>query len=227
MEHTEYQGSKDYIRIVQLELTVFSRPAYLPPGLTTWTNSEGKLYSVYQSPAGRKFITEQSIHNEKLQERILAWATRVEETLKEKELVLPGSVEIYLDPSEDGETCWYYLADHESKAISWLEPVSSEVVGLRPAVSEEHAGTSHYYNVPEYLLQLYSGYALGELYWNHLEYYSAHECGNIDLHMDALSSVIVQCQTDQLTSEDSTFPFSAQKCREFLRVIETCKGTFS
>ena len=84
-------------------------------------------------------------------------------------------------------------------------------------------------------------FALEELYWNHLEYYSAHDCGAIDLRKDMLCSVLIQCKTgeplflcllvvcshvvkDQLTSEDSTFPFSAQKCDEFLRVVQDCKG---
>lgn len=60
-----------------------------------------------------------------------------------------------------------------------------------------------------------------------MEYYCAHNCGNVDLGMDELSRILVQCRTDQLTSENSTFPFPAAKCQEYLEVIKDCQGVLS
>ncbi|KAK7676781.1 hypothetical protein QCA50_020249 [Cerrena zonata] len=182
-----------------------SRPLYLMPFCTSVVNPEGQLYYTLQNEI--RFIIEQPMQDPKVQERVLSWSSKIVEILKERAIVLPPSAEIYLNTSEDGETCWYYIADHDSKVISWIEPVSTADIGLRPSVSDEHIR-----------------FALNECYWNHVEYYSAHDCGVIDLQMDNLFSVLVQCKTDQLTSEDSTFPFSAQKCEDFLQVIRDCRA---
>ena len=164
------------------------------------------------------------MYDKAAQEEFLSWVATIQNILKMQDISLPGSTEIYLDPEDEEEKCSYYIVDHTLKSLSWLDSVDTDDIGLRPAVSEEHLGMFRICVSCSLLIRVISGFALEELYWNHLEYYPAHDCGNLDLRMHLLSGVLVQCQTDQLTSEDSTFPFSAQKCQDFLRVVDNCKG---
>ncbi|CAL1699554.1 unnamed protein product [Somion occarium] len=140
------------------------------------------------------------------QQQILHWALVFAETVREQGIVLAPSVEVYLEPNEDGEFCRYYLADHVARVIFWLEPVSTEEVGLQPAISDEHLR-----------------HALEELYWNHVEYFPSHETIGLDLRLDELSGVLVQCLADRLTSETSTFPFTEQQCNSFIQVVRNCR----
>lgn len=100
------------------------------------TNAEGKVYFVLDHSI--RFIIEQSMYGPEVQEQVLSWASTIVEILKEKETTLPLSAEIFINISEDGETCFYYIADHATKTIAWLESVSSDDISVRPAVSDEH-----------------------------------------------------------------------------------------
>lgn len=79
------------------------------------------------------------MYDAKTQERVLLWQSVFLEVLKEKQVTLAYTVEVYLNPSEDGETCLYYLVNHETKVLSWLEPVATGDIGLKPAVSDDHS----------------------------------------------------------------------------------------
>ena len=80
------------------------------------------------------------MYDEKVQEQVLSWASVIVGVLREKRISLPPTAEIYINISEDQETCFYYIADHATKTIAWLEAVSTEDICVRPAVSDEHLG---------------------------------------------------------------------------------------
>ena len=56
---------------------------------------------------------------------------------------LSDSYELYLEFDEDELSCGYYIADHSKRCIFWLEPVSTEDVGMSPPFSQEHLRKSH------------------------------------------------------------------------------------
>ena len=137
------------------------------------------------------------MYDPEVQEQVLSWASAIVETLKEKDLSLPPTAEIYISLSEDRDTCFYYIADHAAKTLAWLKPVSSEDICVRPAVSDEHLSKCFRHHSSFRVLTRILAIALEELYWNHLEYYSAHECGVIDLREDMLCSILIQCKTGE------------------------------
>lgn len=51
---------------------------------------------------------------------------------------LSDSYELCLEFDEDELSCGYYIVDHSKRCIFWLEPVSTEDVGMNPAFSMEH-----------------------------------------------------------------------------------------
>jgi len=56
----------------------------------------------------------------------------------EIDVPLSDSYELYLEFDEDDLSCGYYIVDHSKRCIFWLEPVSTEDVGMNPAFSMEH-----------------------------------------------------------------------------------------
>ena len=55
---------------------------------------------------------------------------------------LSDSYELYLEFDEDDLSCGYYIVDHSKRCVFWLEPVSTDDVGMNPAFSLEHLRTS-------------------------------------------------------------------------------------
>lgn len=92
-------------------------------------------------------MTNAYIYTKSTQEKILHYAKVVAEILDQKDIHLPDSAELYLSPREDDENyendgCDYYIADHASHTISWLEPVETEDIGIAHSVSESNLRAS-------------------------------------------------------------------------------------
>ena len=85
-----------------------------------------------------RFITEESMYDPVVQGQVLSWASLIGVIIQEKGISLPSTAEIYIALGEDQETCFYYIADHATKTIAWLEPVSTEDICVPLAVSDEH-----------------------------------------------------------------------------------------
>ena len=81
------------------------------------------------------------MHSEAVREKILRFAVVVCKTLESKEVTLPGSVELYLVPSDSDDTCLYYFADHAPHSVFWLDEVDVYQLDLPEVISESHLGT--------------------------------------------------------------------------------------
>lgn len=64
--------------------------------------------------------------------------------------------EVFIDV-EDENGCSYYLVNSNMKTIFWLDPISSDVLGLLPVVSHSHMITQ-----------------LEMQYWTHVEIFCKH-----------------------------------------------------
>lgn len=69
---------------------------------------------------------------------IYYWSDKIARAFGETHLPLSDSYELYLEFNEDELSCGYYIADHSKRCIFWLEPVSTQDVGVNPAFSLEH-----------------------------------------------------------------------------------------
>ena len=69
---------------------------------------------------------------------IYYWGDEVVKMFGEIGVPLSDSYELYLEFDEDELSCGYYIVDHSKRCIFWLEPVSTEDVGMNPAFSLEH-----------------------------------------------------------------------------------------
>ncbi len=68
-----------------------------------------------------------------------------------------------------------------------------------------------------------SGYTLGDMYWQHVEQFPSHSPNGLSLAIDDLISIFIHGQGDHMTSENSTFPYVAKECKNFIRVLEGAK----
>lgn len=68
-----------------------------------------------------------------------------------------------------------------------------------------------------------SGYTLGDLYWQHVEQFPSHSPNGLSLAVDDLIAIFIHGQGDHMTSENSTFPYVAKECKNFIRILEGAK----
>lgn len=179
-------------------------PMYLPPGWVTYTHPEGQPY--FHRTTGLRVVTEAYLYRSETMDRVSAWASRIEDALLIKGIKPSHTVELFLQPCEDLESCGYYLVDHATRSEFWIDQVSTEFLGLRRVVSISH-------------LKL----ALEELYWAHLEYFPMHYDGLSLETVDDLISVFAHGQTDRMTSPTSTFPYSVDDCAKFVQILENAR----
>lgn len=179
-------------------------PMYLPPGWTAYTHPEGQLY--FHRNIELRVVTEAYLYRSEIMDKISSWTSKVEEALQIKGIKPSSTVELFLEPREDMESCGYYLVDHSTRSEFWIDQVSTELLGLAPVVSMSHLRS-----------------ALEELYWTHLEYFPMHYDGLHSEAVDELISVFAHGQTDRMTSSSSTFPYPVDECAKFIQVLKNAR----
>jgi len=80
-------------------------------------------------------------------------------------------------------------------------------VGMNPAFSMEHLR-----------------YGLEEMYWSHVEFYPSHAGIPTNGIVDNLLNTLVHAQGDALTSNVSTFPYSAEESARFTKLVKPYQG---
>jgi hypothetical protein len=138
---------------------------------------------------------------------IYYWSEEVVKLFGEIDVPLSDSYELYLEFDEDDLSCGYYIVDHSKRCIFWLEPVTTEDVGMNPAFSLEHLR-----------------YELEEAYWSHVEFYPSHTGIPTNGVVDSLLNTLAHAQGDALTSNVSTFPYSAKESARFTKLIRAYQG---
>jgi len=64
------------------------------------------------------------------------WVPNIEKRAADRGFVLSDNVELYIQI--DDEDCNYYLADHATQIIFWLDNYETSELGLLPVVSSSH-----------------------------------------------------------------------------------------
>ena len=72
------------------------------------------------------------------QENLLQWAAVVDTHIATEQVDVVDTMEVYLEPDEDGVFCRYYIIDHASCVLFWFENLTTEEIGIRPVVSRDH-----------------------------------------------------------------------------------------
>lgn len=179
-------------------------PVYLPPLWSVHDHPEGSVYFVRNTCP--RVVTDAYLYEPRIQDSILKWIDVIDKAMVKLEIVLSESVELYLKPAEDEDTCYYYFIDHETRVEFWLESVEVGLLDLGAAVSDGHLR-----------------HALEEQYWNHVEQFPSHSPHGLDIRMPILVDIMMQGRADHLMSTTSTFPYSATECSNFIRLMTTAQ----
>jgi hypothetical protein len=83
-------------------------------------------------------VTEVSLQDPTMASHVDAWAELIRNLAWDTDLRLHDRVELFLEPSLDNESCRYYLIDHDTRGVFWLDSYETEQLGLPSSVSEQH-----------------------------------------------------------------------------------------
>lgn len=184
-----------------------------------------------------RVVTDNDIHDGKTMERLSLFMCDIVEALDKCNLLLEESWDICLQLDDTMDTCYYYIADHSRRTLFWLEEVESEDVGLPYAATPAQLSESRIFRRKAVILTLGLGWALEEGYWGHVEFFplrtfdikgAASELTRILMFgrggtqpsgFLSVYQCILHVLSDQLTSSGSTFPYDANQCKDFLRLI--------
>ncbi|EMD34996.1 hypothetical protein CERSUDRAFT_107036 [Gelatoporia subvermispora B] len=121
--------------------------------------------------------------------------------LKEMELGAFPNMEIYITTLPAATECYYYLIDHGSQKEFWLHDTDMAALGMSPVSSRIHTKS-----------------ILQEHYWTHVEYFP-HRPVALRLRIELMDIFRHAC-TDQMTSDNSTFPYDSEQCSKFKNLID-------
>ncbi|KAF9242856.1 hypothetical protein BU15DRAFT_72507 [Melanogaster broomeanus] len=155
-------------------------------------------------------VTEASPEEVETKTQILDSLRIIKSELRHHDIKVPPRCELFLQLEEDRSVCNYYFVDHVSKGLFWLEDMGTELLDLPSAVSPSHLER-----------------ALEKVYWYHIElfpmHHEPHDQGLSQI-VDDLSSIIYHAQADMPTSRTSTFPYTADICKHFSRLLSRKSG---
>ncbi|KAI0631097.1 hypothetical protein C8Q77DRAFT_1062486 [Trametes polyzona] len=181
---------------------------YLPLGWSSHVQPEGQLY--FSRDSSPRIVTDAYIYCAVIQQKVLSFAAVVAKVLDAKHISLPDSAEVYLWPSDIEDECHYYVVDHTSQTMFWFEEVDLDQLCIPDVVSESHLRA-----------------ALGDLYWQHVEQFPSHCPVGLSLAVDDLIAIFIHGQGDHMTSANSTFPYVAKECKNFIRILEGAQQRLS
>ncbi|KAG6889130.1 hypothetical protein C0995_003490 [Termitomyces sp. Mi166 len=180
-----------------------AKPNYLPPQWSAHIHPEGQPY--FFKNATIRVVTEAYVYDPNVMEKIEHWIKVVEDSLPQKQIVLSDDVELFLEIEEND--CLYYFIDHHSHTQFWLDTLETNEMGIEPVTSLTHLRV-----------------ALQELYWIHVEYFPTHLESLAPHILEELISVFSHALADQMTSRNSTFPYDASECTQFLQLLRSFRG---
>lgn len=185
-----------------------AEPRYLPLAWSAFTHPEGQAYFVCHAEI--TVVTEAYLYSPEIQNKVAFWIDEFNARLLSAGIRLPGTSELFLELDESSDSCGYYLVDYASRVEFWIEEVDSDDLDIPTAVSLSHRRLT-----------------LQEHFWTHVEHFPSHHAKEISLERDELVHVFSHARADQMTSANSTFPYSAKQCTEFLELLNSAPCTIT
>ncbi|KAF9236645.1 hypothetical protein BU15DRAFT_76745 [Melanogaster broomeanus] len=170
------------------------------PSASRWQrfiHPEGQPYFVLYNEEF-PVVTEANLEEAETEAQILDSLSVVTKELRCHDIEVPPRCELFLELDED------------RSGLFWLEDLGTELLDIPAAMSPSHLDT-----------------ALEKVYWVHVEYFPMHHEPHdqgLSQIVDDLYNIISHGQADRLTSRTSTFPYTADTCKRFLRILSRKSG---
>ncbi|KAJ4488647.1 hypothetical protein C8R41DRAFT_836431 [Lentinula lateritia] len=183
----------------------------IPTGWTKMIHPEGACYYVYEN--GR-YYTDADVMDNLTKDRIMACMNDFDDFILSRGIQLSLRANAVFDiriDQDDPEryTCGYYIADHTTRTVFWLDtveadsfPVWWEVKGVTSPTHIEHAVAS--------------------LYWYHCHLFPHSYNLNVEA-VDELRDIILHCIGDTITSSTSTVPYSISDLKDMMLLLNNIR----
>ncbi|KAJ7654634.1 hypothetical protein DFH06DRAFT_942995, partial [Mycena polygramma] len=180
----------------------------LPDGWLCFVHPEGQPYFLRYGNGVLQVLTESWIKDAGVLTKLGPYVEEIERLLLEMGIEMTDTLELYIQLEEEG--CGYYLVEHSMRTMFWLhdqtiDDLDLSVVPSKIALNAQIEG----------------------LYCTHVENFPSHFDGsNVLGHewIEDLVRVFAYGRADQLTSRDSTFPYSVEECGQILELLKDSKG---
>ncbi|OSD03407.1 hypothetical protein PYCCODRAFT_1466796 [Trametes coccinea BRFM310] len=170
-----------------------------PEGWTWYVNPEGSPFYV---KCDEHLVTD--IPMERLG-GLKCWIDLFRARIKALQSPMPKDYEIYLNPEAEGQTCKYYLVNHDNRSLFWIDDVCPGFGNMEMFLASS----------PEHL-----GFLLQQQYWKHREYFP-HRAISVASRRK-LYQILNFARADLMTSRlYSTFPYSVSDCTQFMNILES------
>ncbi|KAI3600410.1 hypothetical protein WG66_001700 [Moniliophthora roreri] len=219
----------------------------LPLGWKAFLHPEGALYFMYEP---KRLYTEANLYDPKILEHITKFTHQFDEYIRTRDITLSTQIDVVFDPwiSEDEVLCQYYLADHATRSIFWLDKFTlnddtlpvwfagiTEISHIRMFI--HHAGKLFIHINALHALQVTRlKHSTGELH--HLNsscsifmssrryhcFLFPHSFSLGQSHLNELRGTLTWSITDVITSTKSTVPYEVSQLEHMLTQVNDMRG---
>ncbi|KAJ6462389.1 hypothetical protein C8R47DRAFT_1158464 [Mycena vitilis] len=182
----------------------------LREGWSSYIHPEGQPYFHRCSDGVFQVVTESQIQDAGVLERLVPYLDEIQRLLVATRSEMSVNLELYVQLEEEG--CGYYLVEHAARKIFWLHEQCIKDLAFWPVASTRELDPQ-----------------IKVLYWTHVEYFPNHFGPNGLGHewIEDLLDVFAHGRLDQLTSPDSTFPYSVEHCGHIIESLKCSQDRIS
>uniref|UniRef100_A0A0W0FRN8 WW domain-containing protein n=1 Tax=Moniliophthora roreri TaxID=221103 RepID=A0A0W0FRN8_MONRR len=181
----------------------------LPLGWKAFLHPEGALYFMYEP---KRLYTEANLYDPKILEHITKFTHQFDEYIRTRDITLSTQIDVVFDPwiSEDEVLCQYYLADHATRSIFWLDKftLNDDTLPVWFAGITEISHIRH---------------AIEAQYWYHC-FLFPHSFSLGQSHLNELRGTLTWSITDVITSTKSTVPYEVSQLEHMLTQVNDMRG---
>ncbi|GAV99516.1 hypothetical protein LENED_000976 [Lentinula edodes] len=197
--------------ILEPMTTSFELGKAIPMGWEKMIHPEGACYYVYQN--GR-YYTDANIMDSLTKDRIMVCISDFDDFIRSRGIQLSSRANTVLnlridEGKTDKYTCEYYIANHATRSVFWLDTVDAdsfsvwwEVKGVTSSTHIEHAVAS--------------------LYWYHCHLYPHSYNLSVEA-VDELRDILLHCIGDTITSSTSTVPYNISDLKDMMLLLNNIR----
>ncbi|GAV99515.1 hypothetical protein LENED_000975 [Lentinula edodes] len=210
-ERSIYVPDESATYILEPMTTSFELGKAIPMGWEKMIHPEGACYYVYQN--GR-YYTDANIMDSLTKDRIMVCISDFDDFIRSRGIQLSSRANTVLnlridEGKTDKYTCEYYIANHATRSVFWLDTVDAdsfsvwwEVKGVTSSTHIEHAVAS--------------------LYWYHCHLYPHSYNLSVEA-VDELRDILLHCIGDTITSSTSTVPYNISDLKDMMLLLNNIR----
>ncbi|KAJ8095928.1 hypothetical protein PM082_015149 [Marasmius tenuissimus] len=191
-------------------MTTRFQTKHLAKGWREFLHPEGARYFLYEP---KRIYTDADIYNPNILRHAVRLINEFDEYTRTRDIALPNTMNLTLDmfyeEEDDSCPCRYYIADHASRAVFWLDKFDAEQMD----VWSEVTGVTEMTHIR---------HAIEAQYWYHCQLFP--DSYKLELTaVDELRDILIYWMGDILTSISSTIPYAIEELQLMLTLTNNLR----